>query len=106
MKRKLVGVVTSDKMNKSLRVEIERRFAHPMYGKIVRGRTVCHVHDEENVAHTGDTVEIIECRPRSKTKRWDLVRVVKSPVLAGAELKPQDDSLDTTTEEAADSANK
>ncbi|MBT4867424.1 MAG: 30S ribosomal protein S17 [Planctomycetaceae bacterium] len=106
MKRKLVGVVTSDKMNKSLRVEIERRFAHPMYGKIVRGRTVCHVHDEENVAHTGDTVEIIECRPRSKTKRWDLVRVVKSPVLAGAELKPQDDNLDTATEEATDSASE
>jgi small subunit ribosomal protein S17 len=101
MKRKLVGVVTSDKMNKSLRVEIERRFAHPMYGKIVRGRTVCHVHDEENVAHTGDTVEIIECRPRSKMKRWELVRVVKSPVLAGAELKPQEDNLDTTVTEAA-----
>ena len=106
MKKKLVGVVTSDKMNKSLRVEIERRFAHPMYGKIVRGRTVCHVHDEENAARTGDTVEIIECRPRSKTKRWDLVRVVKSPVLAGAELKPQDDGLDTETTDTAVSANE
>jgi small subunit ribosomal protein S17 len=78
MKRKLVGVVSSDKMDKSLRVEIQRRFAHPLYGKIVRGRTVCHVHDEDNSAHEGDTVEIIECRPRSKTKRWELVRIVKS----------------------------
>lgn len=106
MKKQLVGVVTSDKMNKSLRVEIERRFAHPMYGKIVRGRTVCHVHDENNVARTGDTVEIIECRPRSKTKRWDLVRVIKSPVTAGAELKPQDDTLITTTAETAASADE
>ena len=78
MKRRLTGVVTSDKMMKSLRVEIDRRYRHARYGKIVRGRTVCHVHDENGVAHRGDTVEIVECRPRSKTKRWDLVRVVKA----------------------------
>lgn len=78
MKKKLTGVVTSDKRDKSLRVEIPRRYRHPMYGKIVRGRTICHVHDEQNLAHEGDTVEIVECRPMSKTKRWQLVRVVKS----------------------------
>lgn len=78
MKKKQIGVVTSDKMNKSLRVVIERRFQHPRYGKIVRGRTVCHVHDENNEAHEGDTVEIVESRPRSKTKRWELVRVVET----------------------------
>jgi|TARA_B100000809_G_scaffold247501_1_gene276597 small subunit ribosomal protein S17 len=78
MKKRLTGVVTSDKGDKTLRVEIGRRYRHSMYGKIVRGRTVCHVHDEANVAHSGDVVEIIECRPRSKTKRWDLVRVVES----------------------------
>jgi len=77
MRKKLIGVVTSDKMNKSLRVEIERRHQHARYGKIVRGRTICHVHDEQNAAHSGDMVEIIESRPRSKTKRWELVRVVK-----------------------------
>ena len=77
MRKKLIGVVTSDKMNKSLRVEIERRYQHARYGKIVRGRTICHVHDEQNAAHSGDMVEIIESRPRSKTKRWELVRVVK-----------------------------
>lgn len=78
MRRRLTGVVTSDKMKKSLRVEIERRYRHAQYGKIVRGRTVCHVHDENSVAHRGDTVEIVESRPHSKTKRWELVRVVKA----------------------------
>ena len=60
-----------------MRVEIARRFQHKKYGKIVRGRTVCHVHDESEVAAVGDEVEIVECRPRSRTKRWDLVSVVK-----------------------------
>ena len=78
MKKTLIGVVTSNKMKKSLRVEIERRFKHPKYGKIVRGRTVCYAHDEDNSAKEGDTVEIVESRPRSKLKRWELVRVVKS----------------------------
>jgi small subunit ribosomal protein S17 len=78
MKKVLVGNVASDKMDKSLRVEIERRNRHPKYGKIVRSRTVCHVHDEENQAKVGDVVEIVECRPRSKTKRWELVRIVKA----------------------------
>ncbi len=78
MKRTLVGTVTSDKAAKTLRVEIERRFPHRKYGKIVRARTVCHVHDEEEAAGEGDLVEIVECQPRSKTKRWELVRVVKA----------------------------
>jgi len=77
MKKKLTGVVTSDKADKTVRVEIARRYRHPTYGKIVRGRTVCNVHDDQNAAHEGDTVEIVESRPRSKTKRWELVRVVK-----------------------------
>ena len=78
MKKRFVGVVTSDKMDKSLRVEIKRLYRHPQYGKIVRGRTVCHVHDENNIAREGDSVEIIEGRRRSKSKRWELVRIVKS----------------------------
>lgn len=76
MKKVLQGVVTSDKMDKSLRVEIERRFRHPKYGKIVRSRTVCHAHDEDNAGKAGDVVEIEECRPLSKLKRWKLLRVV------------------------------
>jgi small subunit ribosomal protein S17 len=75
-KRQIIGIVTSDKMNKSRRVEIERLVRHPKYGKYIRRRTVCHVHDEGNESQIGDTVEIIEAPPRSKTKRWDLVRVV------------------------------
>jgi small subunit ribosomal protein S17 len=75
-KRQLTGVVTSDKMNKSRRVEIERLVQHPQYGKFMRRSTVCHVHDENNESHEGDTVEIIEAPPRSKTKRWDLLRIV------------------------------
>ena len=75
-KKQLIGVVASDKMDKSRRVEIDRLVRHPKYGKFIKRRTVCHVHDENNESRLGDTVEIIECPPRSKTKRWDLVRVV------------------------------
>ena len=81
MKKRLTGIVTGDKMNKSLRVEVPRLYRHPQYGKIVRGRTVCHVHDENNEAKVGDTVEIVESRPLSKTKRWQLLRIVKSAVV-------------------------
>ena len=63
-------------MDKSRRVEIPRLVRHRKYGKFLRRKTICHVHDEKNESHAGDTVEIVECRPRSKTKRWELVRVV------------------------------
>jgi len=75
-KQLAIGVVTSDKMAKTRRVEIARLVRHPKYGKILRRKTVCHVHDEAEEAHVGDTVEIRESRPRSKTKHWELVRVV------------------------------
>jgi small subunit ribosomal protein S17 len=82
-RRTAVGVVTSDKMNKTRRVEIPRLVKHPRYGKYIRRRTVCHVHDENNESGAGDTVEIMETRPLSKTKHWRLVRVVtKAPALA------------------------
>ena len=73
MRKQLRGVVTSDKNAKTIRVVVERRFRHPKYGKIVRGRTVCHTHDENDEAKVGD---IVECRPRSALKRWELVGVV------------------------------
>ena len=76
-KKVAVGVVKSDKMTKTRVVEIPRMVQHPMYGKYVRRRTVCYVHDENNESAAGDTVEIIESRPMSKTKRWELVRVVQ-----------------------------
>jgi small subunit ribosomal protein S17 len=75
-----VGVVTSDKMQKTRRVEIPRLVKHARYGKYIRRRTICHVHDEQNESRAGDTVEIMETRPLSKTKTWRLVRVVtKAP---------------------------
>ncbi len=77
MRKRLIGVVTSDKMDKSLRVEVQKNYQHPRYGKIIRSKTVCHVHDEQNQAQEGDSVEIIECRPMSKTKCWNLVRIIE-----------------------------
>src|SRR3989440_11896828 len=79
-----VGVVTSDKMNKTRRVEIPRLVKHPRYGKYIRRRTVCHVHDEKNESRMGDTVEIMESRPLSKTKHWRVMRVVARSALAPA----------------------
>ena len=82
------GIVTSDKMNKTRRVEIPRLVKHARYGKYIRRRTVCHVHDENNESRVGDTVEIMETRPLSKTKNWRMVRVVtKAP---GAVPLPHD----------------
>ena len=80
-KKQLTGVVMSDKCDKTRRVEIKRLKQHPKYGKFIRSKTVCYVHDESNESGLGDTVEIIECPPRSKTKRWDLVRVVSKSQL-------------------------
>jgi len=76
-RRILVGVVTSDKAAKTRRVEIERLVRHPRYSKIIRKKTVGHVHDEDNVSKMGDKVEIEECRPLSKMKRWTLIRIVE-----------------------------
>jgi len=87
-KKVAVGVVTSDKMAKTRVVEIPRLVKHPKYGKYVRQRTVCYVHDEREESALGDKVEIIESRPRSKTKRWELVRVLeKSRAVDVAKLR-------------------
>ena len=70
------GSVVSDKMDKSATVLIERKVKHPIYGKFVRKSTKLHIHDENNDCGIGDTVQISECRPMSKTKSWTLVKVV------------------------------
>jgi small subunit ribosomal protein S17 len=75
-KRVVIGVVKSDKMKKTRRVEVSRLVKYPKYGKYVKRRTVCYVHDEKEESVVGDTVEIIESRPMSKLKRWQLVSVV------------------------------
>jgi small subunit ribosomal protein S17 len=98
-----IGVVTSDKMNKTRRVEIPRLVKHPRYGKYIRRRTVCHVHDENNESRLGDTIEIMETRPLSKTKCWRMVRVViKAPQLPthhgqGAEAATAPQPVTTTS---------
>jgi len=76
-KRLEIGVVKSDKMTKTRRVEIPRLIRHKLYGKTLRRRTVCYVHDENNESRVGDTVEIQESPPLSKLKRWQLVRIVR-----------------------------
>lgn len=76
-KKIAVGRVTSDKMEKTRVVEIPRKVKHPKYGKFIRQRTVCYVHDEKNESSLGDTVKIIEAPPTSKKKRWALVEVVE-----------------------------
>ena len=76
-KRVETGTVTSDAASKTRRVEIPRIVRHPKYGRILHRRTICHVHDENDESHNGDLVEIIECRPKSRLKRWELVRIVK-----------------------------
>ena len=77
LRRTLTGVVTSDKMNKTRRVEVPRLVKHPQYGKYIRRRTICYVHDEAYESRSGDTVEIMETRPMSKTKRWRVLEVVE-----------------------------
>ena len=78
LKRTLVGTVVSDKMDKTVTVLIERRVRHPLYGKIIVRSNKYHAHNEGNVAKAGDTVEIQEGRPISKTKAWTVTRVVQT----------------------------
>jgi len=75
-KLKRVGVVVSDKMDKTIVVKVERQFAHPLYKRIVRKSKKFLAHDENGQAKPGDRVEIIESRPLSRRKRWKLVRVL------------------------------
>jgi small subunit ribosomal protein S17 len=74
-----IGVVTSDRSNKTVTVSVERRFAHPLYGKQVARTKKYHAHDEENEYRVGDVVRITETRPLSKTKRWRVVELLERP---------------------------
>ena len=76
LRKTRVGVVTSDKMNKTIVVEVERRVPHPRFKKIVRRTSTFHAHDEKEEAKIGDKVRIMETRPLSKTKRWRLIEVL------------------------------
>ncbi|MGL1937051.1 MAG: 30S ribosomal protein S17 [Fibrobacterales bacterium] len=72
-----VGVVSSDKMEKTITIVIENKKKHPLYGKIMTSTRKIKAHDEANEAHIGDTVEVMETRPLSKAKRWRLTKVIE-----------------------------
>ena len=77
LRKMRIGVVTSDKMDKTITVAVERIVKHPIYGKFVKKTTKFHAHDEKQECTIGDIVKIMETRPLSKTKRWRLVEVVE-----------------------------
>jgi small subunit ribosomal protein S17 len=77
LRKERIGVVVSDKMEKSVVVAVVIREKHPIYGKFVKKTKKFHAHDVENTCNTGDTVRIMETRPLSKTKRWRLVEILE-----------------------------
>ena len=77
LRKERIGIVTSDKMAKSVTVLVERRVKHPKYGKFVKLSSKFMAHDENGDAHVGDTVRIMETRPLSRLKRWRLVEVIE-----------------------------
>ncbi len=76
-RKERIGLVVSDKMDKSITVAIKRQITHPMYGKVIKKTTKLMAHDDTNDANAGDTVRIMETRPLSKNKRWRLVEVIE-----------------------------
>lgn len=124
MRTRLTGIVASAKASKTLRVEVQRTYRHPVVGKYVKARTVCHVHDENEEAHEGDLVEIEESKPISKLKHWSLVRIVRKSkdaeavrqmqekqeaaeaeaMAAGTSPKSDDDKTEDKTDEKSDAA--
>jgi small subunit ribosomal protein S17 len=83
-KRKMVGVVIKDRMDKTVVVEVEKRYKHGMYQKYLSTKTRCKAHDEQNVAKIGDQVLIVEARPLSKEKRWVVKKIIKKEVVVPA----------------------
>ena len=79
MKKTFTGVVVSDKADKTVSVKVERRFMHPLYGKVVTRSKKYAAHDEQNEYRIGDRVEIIAVRPISKTKTWKVTRLIERP---------------------------
>ena len=77
VKKQIVGLVTSDKMDKTIKVLVERKLRHPIYGKFVKKSKKFTAHDEKNESNIGDLVKIQESRPLSKSKRWTLVEIIE-----------------------------
>jgi small subunit ribosomal protein S17 len=88
--RTIQGVVASDKGDKTIRVQVNYQTKHPKYGKYLKRRTVLHAHDEQNEAREGDTVEIAECRPLSKTKHHRLLRIVQKAPERAVQLSAEE----------------
>jgi len=82
-KKRLVGTVVSDKMDKTVVVSVDRRFIHPLYGKTVKHSKKYQAHDEDGQCVTGDIVEIRECKPISKNKRYEVTRTLRKTVFRG-----------------------
>ena len=101
-RKERVGVVISDKMDKTITVQVDRVSRHPVYNRSIRKATKFKAHDETNTAKLGDVVRIQETRPLSKTKRWRLVEVVKrSAGTASVELKPVEGERKVSDKEGA-----
>lgn len=77
LRKERIGVVTSDKMDRSIVITVERKVKHEKYGKFIKKSTKFVAHDEKNDCNIGDTVRIRECRPLSKTKNWRLVEIIE-----------------------------
>jgi small subunit ribosomal protein S17 len=77
LRKERIGIVTSDKMDKTITVSVERKVKHPIYGKFVKKSNKFHAHDEKNDCGIGDTVRIMETRPLSKSKNWRLVEIIE-----------------------------
>ncbi len=77
LRKERVGVVVSNKMDKSIVIAVKRKVKHPIYGKFVNKTTKLHAHDEENTCNIGDTVRVMETRPLSKTKSWRLIEIIE-----------------------------
>lgn len=76
-RKEVVGKVTSNKMDKTITVALERKYKHPLYGKFVKKTKKFSAHDEQNECNIGDVVQLMETRPLSKNKRWRLVKIVE-----------------------------
>src|SRR2546430_12602849 len=98
--RTIEGVVASDKGNKTIKVVVEYQMRHPKYGKYLKRRTVLHAHDEKNEAKEGDTVEIAECRPLSKTKHHRLLRIVRKAPERAVQISAEEVMTGKAPEEA------
>jgi small subunit ribosomal protein S17 len=90
LKNEKVGEVVSTKMTKTIVVEVSRRVPHPLYKRIIGKRKKFYAHDEQTTAKLGDVVRIVECRPLSKLKRWQLVEVIRRAAQVGAQPKDLD----------------